>query len=477
MLKALYDIANQNDWDIPGVGVFKYISLRAALAIILSLVISVLIGKRVIDLLRRKLIGESIRDLGPESHKKKAGTPTMGGLIILAAIIIPTLICADLTNAYVQLVLFSTIWMGAIGFLDDYIKVFRKNKAGLKGKFKIVGQVGLGLIVGCTMVFHPQFRGPIGHISDDGTIDVTIELEAAGFQKGDKLVKVGMNEFKPVERKHYNFRSTRLIVLRKNTNVPGVAKDYNIELKLSQKDSAGVMAYLFEPREKDFATQTDMPFVKDQRLDYDNIAFWQEGENGIWGKLIYIFFAIFVVTAVSNGVNITDGLDGLAAGTSAVASATLAVFCWVSGNAIFSSYLYISHIPAAAELVIFCAALVGACVGFLWYNAHPAQVFMGDTGSLALGGVIGVLALMVKKELLLPLICGVFFIELFSVTLQVAWFKYTKRKYGEGRRIFKMAPMHHHYELGGMHEAKITTRFWILATMFCLLAFVTLKLR
>lgn len=477
MLKALYDIAQHNHWDIPGIGVFKFTSFRAAVAIILSLVIAVLIGKRVIDMLRRKLIGESIRDLGPDSHKKKAGTPTMGGLIILAAIIIPTLICADLTNAYVQLILISTVWMGAIGFLDDYIKVFKKDKAGLKGRFKIVGQVGLGLIVGCTMVFHPQFRGPIGHVTEDKTILLTPALEKVGFVEGDKLIKVGDNMFDPAERKNYSFRSRRLIVKREQHRLQGPPLIYDFELRISAEDSAAVMQDLFGPRDAHFSTTTDVPFMKDQRVNYGNLAFWESDPDGPWGKIIYILVAIFVVTAVSNGVNITDGLDGLAAGTSAVASATFAAFAWVSGNAIFSNYLYISHIPATSELVIFCAALVGACVGFLWYNAHPAQVFMGDTGSLALGGVIGVLALMVKKELLLPLICGVFFIELLSVTLQVSWFKYTKRKYGEGRRIFRMAPLHHHYELGGTHEAKITSRFWIVATMLCLLAVVTLKLR
>ena len=374
---------------VPGAGVFQFITFRAAMAAVFSLLISLILGGKLIAMLRRKLIGESIRDVGPESHKKKAGTPTMGGLIILGAILLPSVLFARLENAYIYLILLVTVWMGAVGFMDDYIKVFRKDKKGLKGKFKVVGQVALGLVLGLFMLFHADF----------------------------------------------------------------------------QTSNAA------------FATSTNIPFFKQSFFDYTQLAFW-EGEPGSWsGKLLYLFVVVFIITAVSNGVNITDGLDGLAAGTVAIVALTMGIFAYVSGNAIFARYLYIAHIPQAGELVVFIAALVGACAGFLWYNTHPAQVFMGDTGSLALGGALGALALMLKIELLLPILCGVFFVENLSVILQVGYFKYTKRKFGEGRRIFRMAPLHHHYELQGLHEVKIVVRFWIVTLLLAVLTFVTLKLR
>lgn len=474
MLYALLEWLNNTFGDIPGLGVVKYISFRSAMAIFFSLIISVYIGKKIINLLRKKLIGESIRKEGPESHKSKAGTPTMGGLIIMAAILIPTLLWGDLSNAYVVLICVATLWMGIIGFVDDYIKVFRKNKGGLKGKFKIVGQVGLGLIVGITMAFHPDFSGPKGRVAKDGTIMVNDFLAEKGFVPGDKILSV--------ENTGWSIDTTfgpasTFIVARGEYDHLGHSHQSEERINIRDEDKMGVHEALFGKRFKGFQTKTNVPFLKGYAFDYSKIAFWEEEDGGIWGKIIYILIVIFIVTAVSNGVNLTDGLDGLAAGTSAIAAATLAVFAWVSGNVIFSEYLNIYYIPMSAELVIFCAALVGACVGFLWYNTHPAQVFMGDTGSLMLGGAIGVLAMMIKKELLLPLICGVFFVESLSVILQVTWFKYTKKRYGEGRRILKMAPLHHHYELKGLHEAKITARFWIVAAMLCVLAFVTLKLR
>lgn len=477
MLYKLLEWLNNEAGGIPGFGVLKYLSFRSAMAIIFSLIISLLVGKRMINLLRRKLIGETIREVGPQTHKKKAGTPTMGGLIILIAIIIPTLLWADLSNAYVQLILFSTIWMGLIGFLDDYIKVFKKNKAGLKGKFKIVGQVGLGLIVGVTMVFHHEFKGPTGHVSDKGIIHMSQALSDNGFREGDKLLSINGKEF--VYGTDYmdaapatSYRVERNIPIDQSTWTRRIE-----EITPAGKAAEAVHEGLFGLRISGFETQTNVPFLKNTLLDYSGLAFWEEGGNGIFGKIFYILIVIFIVTAVSNGVNITDGLDGLAAGTSAATGVTLLIFAYVSGNAIFADYLNISYIPRSAELTIYCAALVGGCVGFLWYNTHPAQIFMGDTGSLMLGGALGVLALMVKKELLLPLFCGVFFIESLSVIIQVTWFKYTKKKYGEGRRLFRMSPLHHHYELTGLHEAKIVARFWVTAIMLCVLAFVTLKLR
>jgi len=469
MLYHLFDYLNKI-YDIPGFGVFQFITFRAVMAIIFSLFISLLIGKQIINLLKRKLIGESIRELGPESHKSKKGTPTMGGLIIIAAIIIPTLLWGDLSNAYVILILISTLWMGAIGFLDDYIKVFKKDKAGLKGKFKIIGQVGLGLIVGLTMLFHPHFSGTRGNCNSKGVIRTNSTLEIAGFKNGDKLLRLGDRPFSPPGKK---------IPVARTYVVERIIQGQPQQVMISMQEASmkEVAIQLFGARDKSFVTKTNIPFLKNQVVNYSNIAFWEKSSTGWGGKIVYLLIVIFIVTAVSNGANITDGLDGLAAGTTAIIAVTLAIFSYVSGRVDFSAYLNVSYIPMSGELVIFCAAMIGACVGFLWYNTYPAQVFMGDTGSLALGGAVGVLSLMVKKELLLPLLCGIYFVESLSVIIQVSWFKYTKKKYGEGRRIFRMAPLHHHYELTGLHESKIVTRFWIVTILFALLAFATLKLR
>jgi phospho-N-acetylmuramoyl-pentapeptide-transferase len=469
MLYHLFDYLNKI-YDIPGFGVFQFITFRAVMAIIFSLFISLLIGKQIINLLKRKLIGESIRELGPESHKSKKGTPTMGGLIIIAAIIIPTLLWGDLSNAYVILILISTLWMGAIGFLDDYIKVFKKDKAGLKGKFKIIGQVGLGLIVGLMMLFHPHFSGTRGNCNSKGVIRTNSTLEIAGFKNGDKLLRLGDRPFSPPSKK---------IPVARTYVVERIIQGQPQQVMISMQEASmkEVAIQLFGARDKSFVTKTNIPFLKNQVVNYSNIAFWEKSSTGWGGKIVYLLIVIFIVTAVSNGANITDGLDGLAAGTTAIIAVTLAIFSYVSGRVDFSAYLNVSYIPMSGELVIFCAAMIGACVGFLWYNTYPAQVFMGDTGSLALGGAVGVLSLMVKKELLLPLLCGIYFVESLSVIIQVSWFKYTKKKYGEGRRIFRMAPLHHHYELTGLHESKIVTRFWIVTILFALLAFATLKLR
>lgn len=468
MLYALLEWMH-TELDIPGLGVVKYLSFRAAMAIIFSLLICLVIGKPVIELLRRWKMGERIRELGPETHKKKAGTPTMGGLLIIFAIVIPTLLWADLSNMYVILILVATIWMGLIGFIDDYIKVFKKNKAGLKGKFKVAGQVSLGIIVGLTMVLHPDFSGPVGRIGNGGKLIVNDYLKSQGFESGDVLLQI---DGIPYTYKQDSMEGATYLVERKE----GAAHE-KYPLTIAPEERAQVQNAIFGLRDKGFVTKTNVPFVKDYAFDYSKIAFWEKEGNGWGSKIIYILIVIFILTAVSNGVNITDGLDGLAAGTSAISAVTLAIFAYVSGNLIFSDYLNIFYIPQSAELTIFCAALIGGCVGFLWFNAHPAQVFMGDTGSLMLGSAIGTMALMVKKELLLVLICGVFLIESLSVILQVSYFKYTKRRFGEGRRIFRMAPLHHHYEKKGIHEAKIVSRFWIVAVILCLLAFVTLKLR
>ncbi len=469
MLYHFLDWLN-NQFDIAGFGVFKYITFRAILAVVFSLLISLFAGKQIINLLRRKLIGESIRGDGPSSHKQKAGTPTMGGIIILAAIAIPTLLWADLSNMYVILILVSTLWIGAIGFVDDYIKVFRKDKAGLKGKFKIFGQIGLGLIVGFTMVMHPDFQGKRGAVFPLKDIRPGADLTAAGFQHGDILLKVDGKPFdRELEQEDEPFAFSYTV---ERGIQAGNRKIITVEVPSGDREK--VSKAMFSDQDSRFVTRTNIPFIKNYAINYGH---FDETEDGWPGRILYVLIVILIVTAVSNAVNLTDGIDGLAAGTSAVTAASLAVFCYVSGNIIFADYLNIFFIPMSAELVIFCASLVGACVGFLWYNAYPAQVFMGDTGSLALGGAIGVLALMVKKELLIPIMCGIYFVESLSVIGQVAWFKYTKRKYGEGRRIFRMAPIHHHYELGGMHESKIVTRFWIIAVFLSVLAFATLKLR
>lgn len=400
--------------DIPGLGVFQYISFRAGMAVIVSLVISMVYGKRIINYLRYMQVGETVRDLGLDGQMAKQGTPTMGGLMILASILIPTLLFANLTNIYIQLMLLTTVWLGGIGFLDDYIKVFKKNKEGLAGKFKIVGQVSIGLIVGATLYFHPGVY----------TKENRQHHKQQAFNAGD-------------------------ITQYENT-------------------------YTWE---KSKELTTTIPFVKNNEFNYSWILGFMGDKAAAYGWLVFIPIVILIVTAVSNGANITDGLDGLATGTSGIIGMTLAVFAYLSGNFIFADYLNIMYIPNSGELVVFIAAFVGACIGFLWYNSYPAQVFMGDTGSLALGGIIAVFSIMIRKELLIPVLCGVFLIENLSVMMQVAYFKYTKRKFGEGRRIFLMSPLHHHYQKKGIPESKIVARFWIVGIMLAVLTIVTLKLR
>ncbi|WNJ20257.1 phospho-N-acetylmuramoyl-pentapeptide-transferase [Pontibacter sp. G13] len=461
--------------DLPGFGVFQYITFRAMLSIITSLVISLLIGKKIIDVLRRNQIGEVVRDSaeGPD-HASKAGTPTMGGLIIIAATLIPTLFWGDLKNGYVWLILLGTAWMGFIGFVDDYIKVFRKDKRGLQGKFKVVGQVGLGLIVGLTMLFHPDFMGSRAHLTQLNRLKTSPLLERVGFQQGDELTRVNGNEYTAAPSGDTYPDIAMYAVNRTMPN--GQTAEKIIPIQKGQREA--IAKELFGPKDKTFIYTTDFPFFKDYVFDYGNIPVLREWISpDLLGRIIYLLVVIFIITAVSNGVNLTDGIDGLAAGTTAIVGAALGVFAYVSGNYVFSNYLHISYIPLSAELLIYTAALVGGCLGFLWYNSFPAQVFMGDTGSLALGGAVGILALMVKKELLLPIFCGIFFAESLSVILQVTYFKYTKKKYGEGRRIFRMAPLHHHYEKSGIHEAKISMRFFLVAIMLVVLAFATLKLR
>ena len=402
-------------YDLPGSGMFQYISFRAAAAVILSLLIVIIFGRRIIDFLRRKQIGEEIRDLGLEGQLPKRGTPTMGGVIILVAILVPTLLLGKLDNVYVQLMLVSTVWLGLIGGLDDYIKVFRHRKEGLKGRFKIVGQVGLGVIVGTTMWLSPEIV-----VREKSTRPVeTVYLDEEGRA----------------------VQSVRQTVVLSSESVK--------------------------------TTQTTIPFIKDNEFDYG----WLTGGNGTATWLLYVLVAIFVVTAVSNGANLTDGLDGLATGVSVPIVAVLGVLAYLSGHIVYADYLNIMYIPQSGELVVFAAALVGALVGFLWYNSFPAQIFMGDTGSLSIGGVIAVFALCIRKELLLPLLCGVFLVESFSVMMQVGWFKYTRRRYGEGRRILLMSPVHHHYQKRGIFETKIVTRFWIISLLLAAITLVTLKIR
>lgn len=414
----LYYLFNYLDkLNFPGAGLFDFISFRAALALITSLVISIIFGKRLINLLRRQQIGETVRDLGLAGQVEKSGTPTMGGLIILSAILIPTLLFAKLHNVYVVTMLLSTVWLGLIGFLDDYIKVFKKNKQGLAGKFKVVGQIGVGLIVGCILYF-----------SND--------------------VKV----HKLVPKDHVLTQDERVV----NNHHAAFAKDSN-NIWIETRDMT-----------------TTIPFVKGNEFNYN----WLINDfDKSWGWIIFIPVVIFIVIAVSNGANITDGLDGLATGTSAIIGIALAIFAYVSSNVRFADYLDVMYIPQAEELVIFISAFVGACIGFLWYNSFPAQVFMGDTGSLALGGIIAVFAISIRKELLIPVLCGVFLIENISVMLQVGYFKLTKKRFGEGRRIFLMAPLHHHYQKKGIHEAKIVARFWIVAVLLAVVTIVTLKVR
>ena len=402
-------------YDLPGSGMFQYISFRAAAAIILSLLIVIIFGRKIIDFLRRKQIGEEIRDLGLEGQLQKKGTPTMGGVIILVAILVPMLLVGKLDNIYIQLMLVSTVWLGFIGGLDDYIKVFRHRKEGLKGRFKIVGQVGLGIIVGTTMWLSPE-------------------------------IVVREKVTQPVETVYMDEDGTEIGSVQRNVVLSSESRK---------------------------TTQTTIPFVKNNEFDYG----WLTGGNETATWLLYVLVAIFVVTAVSNGANLTDGLDGLATGVSVPIVAVLGVLAYLSGHIVYADYLNIMYIPASGELVVFAAALVGALVGFLWYNSFPAQIFMGDTGSLSIGGVIAVFALCIRKELLLPLLCGVFLVESFSVMMQVSWFKYTKRKYGEGRRILLMSPIHHHYQKRGIFETKIVTRFWIISLLLAAITLVTLKIR
>lgn len=391
MLNYLFEYLNQIDF--PGAGLFQYISFRAGMAAVLSLLITITFGKKLINMLRRYQLGESIRDLGLEGQLEKKGTPTMGGIIIISAIVIPTLLFANLSNIYIILLIISALWMGSIGFLDDYLKVKKENKEGLRGKFKIIGQIGLGLLVGLVMVFHDDI----------------------------------------------------------------VVRDFSGE---AFKDENSLL--------------TTIPFVANNEFQYD----WLLPEFlSDYSWVLYVAVVIFIVTAVSNGANITDGLDGLAAGTCAIIGLTLAVLAYLSGNAIFANYLNIMFIPNSGELVIFCTAFVGACIGFLWYNSYPAQVFMGDTGSLSLGGIIAVLAFVIRKELLIPVLCGILVIENLSVIIQVSYFKYTKKKFGEGRRIFLMSPLHHHYQKKGLHEAKIVARFWTVGILLAIFTLATLKIR
>ena len=403
MLYSLFDYLDRV-LDIPGTGVFRYISFRAGMAALVSLVITITFGHHIINWIRNRQIGETVRDLGLKGQTQKKGTPTMGGLMMIAAILIPTLLFANLNNIYIQLLLITTVWLGLIGFLDDYIKVFRKNKDGLKGRFKIVGQIGIGIIIGTTLYYHDdvvirEFSTPV---SVEGGV-----IETPSYQDTKAL-------------------------------------------------------------------KTTIPFLKNNELNYEDVLGFL-GDSMV--PVLYIFVAIFIIAAVSNGANITDGIDGLAAGTSAIIGLTIAIFAYLSGNAIFSQYLNIMYIPNSGELVIFTAAFIGACVGFLWYNSYPAQVFMGDTGSLMLGGVIAVLALTLRKELLIPVMCGIFLVENLSVMIQVAYFKYTRKKYGEGRRVFLMSPLHHHYQKKGIHESKIVSRFWIVGIILAVVTLATLKLR
>ena len=384
-------------YDLPGAGLFSFVSFRAGMSLMTSLVVGILFGKRIIQRLQLKQVGEIVRDLGLEGQMNKQGTPTMGGLIILGAILLPTLLFADLTNVYTQLMILSTVWLGTIGFIDDYIKVFKKNKEGLAGRFKVIGQIGMGLILGAAMVWHPDIA--IKELADDGT-----------------------------------WTTVR-------------------------------------------STATTIPFIKDNHFDYAWLLSWllEDAAQYVW--IVFIPLVILIVTAVSNGANLTDGIDGLATGTSAIIGMALAVLAYVSSNTVIADYLSIMYIPGSEELVVFIAAFVGACIAFLWYNAFPAQVFMGDTGSLALGGIIATFAIAIRKELLIPVLCGIFLIENLSVVIQVGWFRYTKKKHGEGRRVFLMAPLHHHYQKQNMPESKITARFWIVGVLLAVLTIVTLKVR
>ncbi len=406
MLYYLFEYLEQ-EYQFPGATLFQFLTFRAAMAVLLSLILATVFGKKIILFLKRKQIGETIRDLGLQGQEQKAGTPTMGGIIIILSTLIPVLLFAKLDNVYILLLIVTTVWMGIIGFVDDYIKIFRKNKKGLKARFKLLGQVVLGLMVGATLYFHP---------------DVTMK--------------------------------------EKNKTI--ITERFTVE----QVEGAEIKS-----------TKTNVPFFKNNELDYAKLIGWAGKGAEKYAWLLFIPIVIFIVTAVSNGANLTDGIDGLAAGTSAIIVLSLGIFAWVSGNIIFSDYLDIFFIPRSEELVVFSAAFVGSLVGFLWYNTYPAQVFMGDTGSLTIGGVIAVIALIVRKELLIPLLCGIFFAESISVMVQVSYFKYTKRRLGEGKRVFLMAPLHHHYQKKGYHESKIVTRFWIIGILLAIITIVTLKVR
>ncbi|MFT6369125.1 MAG: phospho-N-acetylmuramoyl-pentapeptide-transferase [Maribacter sp.] len=406
MLTYLFEYL-ENEYQFPGASLFGFLTFRAAMAILFSLGLATIYGKRIILFLQKKQIGETVRDLGLDGQKQKDGTPTMGGIIIIFATLIPVLLFAKLHNIYIILLVVTTLWMGIIGFIDDYIKVFRKNKDGLKGRFKILGQVVLGLVVGATLYFHPE------------------------------------------------------VTMREHTKTM-ITENFTVE----EVKGADIKS-----------TMTTVPFFKNNELDYSSFISWMGDGFAGYSWLIFIPIIILIVTAVSNGANLTDGIDGLAAGTSAIIVITLGIFAWVSSNIIFSEYLDIMYIKGVEELVIFITAFTGALVGFLWYNAFPAQVFMGDTGSLTIGGVIAVIAIIVRKELLIPILCGIFFAESISVMVQVGYFKYTKSKYGEGKRVFLMAPLHHHYQKKGYHESKIVTRFWIIGILLAIVTIVTLKLR
>ena len=408
MLYYLFEYLDKT-MDIPGTGVFQYITFRSALALILSLMISTIYGKKIITFLRNQQVGETVRELGLEGQTQKAGTPTMGGLIIIIATLIPVILLTKLNNIYIILLIVTTLWMGTIGFIDDYIKIFKKDKQGLKGIFKVIGQVGLGLIVGSVLYFNPG------------------------------------------------------VTIRERSNTP---------ITFNQTQSTISQA----PTESK-STVTTIPFMKNNELDYAKIIEWTGDGYENWAWLVFIPIVIFIITAVSNGANLTDGIDGLAAGTSAISVLALGIFTFVSGNLILSSYLNIMYIPNSGEMTVFISAFVGALIGFLWYNSYPASVFMGDTGSLTIGGIIAVLAISVRKEMLLPVLCGIFFAENLSVILQVSYFKYTKNRYGEGKRIFLMSPLHHHYQKKGYHESKIVTRFWIVAILLAIVSIVTLKMR
>ncbi|MCB0648304.1 MAG: phospho-N-acetylmuramoyl-pentapeptide-transferase [Saprospiraceae bacterium] len=421
MLYYLFDFLDKQ-FDLPGAGLFQYITFRSSSAIILSLVISLVLGKRIVSYLKRLQVGETVRDLGLTGQKEKEGTPTMGGFIIIAAIMIPCLLFGKIDNIYLIIMLVTTVWLGLIGFADDYIKVFKKNKAGLKSTTKIIGQVTLGLFIGSIMLLHE---------------DIVVRMPLAEAQKGGYEIT----------------RTYQTVVPTVNTQ-------------------AGVrdMAYVK-------TTLTNVPLLKDNSFDYQVISDLFVKNSQVWLWLIFIPIVIFIVTAISNAANLTDGLDGLAAGVSAIIGMALAIFAYVSGNTIIADYLNIFYLPNISELTIFASCFVGACIGFLWHNSYPARVFMGDTGSLTIGGIIAVMALLLRKELLLPILCGIFVVENLSVVLQVGYFKYTKRKYGEGRRIFKMAPLHHHYQKNGMHEAKIAVRFWIVTIILAIIGIITLKVR